>query len=233
MKEGVFGADVMRFMVSLPAVRLPVLNRGWVGTVIGRREVGPVRLRVLWFGGSACSCGCPCALGATSKAEGCQAGQVVGGGEQVEVGGDFGPSSHSCSSPAVASSHQVSELAFDLGSGGPVVGDPLGVLRLGAGFGQDRLMAADVDSAAGVCGGAVGSQRAVGTGRFEVGRAVAGWAAADGDLLASGAGVGLSTWIGPTVLICSGPTWWGCGVSSLGFGQSGLRGVRLMAVRPR
>jgi len=186
-----------------------------------------------WVGASRWSCRRPGVVGAASKAEDGKASEVVGSGEQVEVCGDLGSSSHSCSSPAVASSHQVSELAFDLGSGGPVVGDPLGVLRLGAGFGQDRLMAADVDSAAGVCGGAVGSQRAVGTGRFEVGRAVAGWAAADGDLLAGGAGVGLSTWIGPTVLICSGPTWWGCGVSSLGFGQSGLRGVRLMAVRPR
>ena len=95
-----------------------------------------------WVGASRWSCRRPCVVGAASKAEDGKASEVVGSGEQVEVCGDLGSSSHSCSSPAVASSHQVSELALDLGSGGPVVGEPLGVLRLGAGFGQEGFVAA-------------------------------------------------------------------------------------------
>ena len=61
-----------------------------------------------------------------------EAGKVVGGGEQVEVGVDLSASSHPGSSAAVAPSHEVTELAFHLGPGGAVVVTPLRVLRLGA-----------------------------------------------------------------------------------------------------
>ena len=78
-----------------------------------------------------------------SAAEHGQAGEVVCGGEEVEVGVDLGRAAHPGSSSAVAASHQVAELAFDLGAGGPVVGDPVRVLLAGAGVGQALLVAAD------------------------------------------------------------------------------------------
>ena len=51
--------------------------------------------------------------------------------------------------PAVAAAHQVTDLAFHLGPGGPVVGDPGGIGLGGAGTGQLSLVGADRDGAAG------------------------------------------------------------------------------------
>jgi len=65
--------------------------------------------------------------------------------------------------------HQVTDLAFDLGSGGPVVGDP-GRVGL-VGVGQGVLVWADADGATGRGGGALLAQRAPGAGRPEVGGA--------------------------------------------------------------
>lgn len=61
------------------------------------------------------------------QAEHGEAGEVVSGGEEVEVGVDLAFAADACSSPAVSASHEVPELAFDLGSGGAVVVDPVGV----------------------------------------------------------------------------------------------------------
>ena len=61
------------------------------------------------------------------KAEHGEAGEVGGGGEEVEVGVDFGSAANPCSASAVAAAHEVAEFAFDLGSGGAVVGAPGGV----------------------------------------------------------------------------------------------------------
>ena len=82
-----------------------------------------------WIGaaGRGRSCGdCPSGRGGAQSEDG-EAGQVGGGGEEVEVGVDFGSAADTGSASAVAATHQVAELAFDLGSGGPVVGLPVGV----------------------------------------------------------------------------------------------------------
>src|SRR6266699_4500361 len=71
--------------------------------------------------------------GDESESEPGQAGEVVRGGEEVEVGVDFGGAAYTGSASTVAVSHQVGELPFDLGAGGPVVGDPPRVLLPGAG----------------------------------------------------------------------------------------------------
>lgn len=68
-----------------------------------------------------------------------EAPEVLGGGQEVEVGVHFAPAADACSSPAVAAPHHVAELGLDLGAGGPVVGCPLRVLLLGAGIGQALL----------------------------------------------------------------------------------------------
>lgn len=54
------------------------------------------------------------------------AGEVGGSGEQAEVGVDFDPAADLCVAAAVAAAHQVAEFAFDFGSGGSVVGLPVG-----------------------------------------------------------------------------------------------------------
>ena len=66
-------------------------------------------------------------MGAAADADDGEAGEVVGGREQVEIGVYFVASPYSCSSATVAASHQVSEFAFDFGSGGPVVRTPVRV----------------------------------------------------------------------------------------------------------
>ena len=80
--------------------------------------------------------------------------QVVGGGEEVEVGVDFGLASDSGSPAAVAASHQVGDLAFDFGSGGPVVGSPVGIVLLLSSSGETLLVTPDTDPATSLGGGA-------------------------------------------------------------------------------
>jgi hypothetical protein len=57
-------------------------------------------------------------------AEGGEAGEVDCGGQEGEVGGDASASAHAGAAAAVAAAHEVGDLAFDLGAGGPVVGTP-------------------------------------------------------------------------------------------------------------
>ena len=80
----------------------------------------------------------PALAGGSAQSERTEAGQVDRGGQQGEVGGDLGGAAHSGAAPAVAAAHQVTDLAFDLRAGGPVVGDPGGVGLGGAGTGQLR-----------------------------------------------------------------------------------------------
>ena len=54
-------------------------------------------------------------LGLGVQAERGEARQVDGGGEQVEVGVDFGPAPHAGSSAAVPAAFEVGELALDFG----------------------------------------------------------------------------------------------------------------------
>ena len=69
------------------------------------------------------------------------------GSEEVEIGVDLGGAAHAGSAPTVATSHQVSEFALDLGAGGPVVGDPPRILLLATGVGEAAFVAADADGA--------------------------------------------------------------------------------------
>ena len=110
-----------------------------------------------------------------------EAGKVVCAGEKAEVGVDLAPAAQACSSSAVFASHQVTELAFDLGAGRSVVLSPLGVLLLMAGVGETLLVATDSDGAAALGVGALLAQRAVSAGVGEVGDPVAVGVAADGD----------------------------------------------------
>src|ERR1700738_1468314 len=110
-----------------------------------------------------------------------EACEVVGCGEEVEVGVDLACAAYSGSSPAVFASHHVAELAFDFGSGGPVVVGPGGVLLVIAGIGESLFVAADADGASTSGVGALGSHRAIGAGAGEGGDPVAVGVAADGD----------------------------------------------------
>src|ERR1019366_1889218 len=89
-----------------------------------------------------------------------EAGQVDRGGEEGEVGGDLDQPTDAGAAAAVAAAHQVADLAFDLGPGGPVAGLPRRVLLAGAGGGEAGLVRADGDRAAFSGGGALGCQRA-------------------------------------------------------------------------
>ncbi len=77
-----------------------------------------------------------------------EAGQVVGDGEEGEVGVDLDGAAHPGSSSTVFAGHQVPEFAFHFGSGRPVAGDPGRVLLLLAGISQALLVATDPDPAA-------------------------------------------------------------------------------------
>jgi hypothetical protein len=98
-----------------------------------------------------------------------QAGEVGGGGEQVEVGVDFDPAAYSCSASAVAAAHEVAEFAFDFGPGGSVVALPAWIGLTGPGAGQDIFVGADADGAPSGGGGALGGQWASGARRGEGG----------------------------------------------------------------
>jgi hypothetical protein len=68
----------------------------------------------------------------------------------------------------VAVAHEVTELAFDLGSGGPIVVAPGGVGLAGPGPGERSLVGADPDRAPTRGGGALRAQLAGGAGLGEV-----------------------------------------------------------------
>ena len=86
-------------------------------------------------------------VGGMSQSEYSETRQIVGGGEEVEVGVDFGLASYPGSPPAVAAAHQVADFAFDFGSGGPVVGFPAGILLLTPSSGETVFVTADTNAA--------------------------------------------------------------------------------------
>ena len=65
-----------------------------------------------------------------NEAEHRESGEVHRRGEKGEVGADLGPAADAGPSAAVATAHEVADLAFDLRPGGPVVGPP-GRIALG------------------------------------------------------------------------------------------------------
>jgi hypothetical protein len=71
--------------------------------------------------------------------------QVVCSGEEVEVGVDFGSAPDSGMAPAMPAAHQVTDFAFDFGTGGPIVGSPGGVLLLTTGISKTVLVTSDTD----------------------------------------------------------------------------------------
>jgi hypothetical protein len=81
-------------------------------------------------------------------AEDGESGEVDGGGEELEVGGDFDGAAHPGAASAVASAHEVADFAFDFRSGGPVVGFPYRVGLDGSGGGQSGFVASDRDDPA-------------------------------------------------------------------------------------
>jgi hypothetical protein len=95
-------------------------------------------------------------------AEDSEAGEVVCGGERVEVGVDFASAAHPGPPATVLAAHQVTEFAFHLGSGRPVVHDPLGVFGLPAGISEALLEPAHRDRATSGGLGALRPQRTIG-----------------------------------------------------------------------
>jgi hypothetical protein len=133
-----------------------------------------------------------------------EAGDVECSGEEIEVGVDLAPAAYPCLSSAVSAAHQVAKLAFDLGTGGPIVGDPVGVLLLAAGVGETLLVATDTDRAPVAGVGAPGPQRTGRAGVGEAGDPVAVAVAADrhGDTGRAGDGVvvEVDSWVCSPVL---------------------------------
>src|SRR5665811_2614231 len=76
----------------------------------------------------------------------------------------FGSAPHPGTAAAVAAAHQMSDLAFDFGSGGPVVGSPFGVVLETTGIGETVLVTPDTDPASAFGGGALWTQRTLDTG---------------------------------------------------------------------
>ena len=122
------------------AVSTRCLTRGVWHAGRGRGRFGSFLFRV-WSAG-----GCPSGGGLEVEAEHGEPGQVVGGGEEVEVGVDFGSAPDPGSPPAVAAAHQMAEFAFDFGSSSAVVGDPDGVVSLASCSGETVFIAADRDA---------------------------------------------------------------------------------------
>jgi transposase len=79
---------------------------------------------------------CPAIRWGPAQAEHAQPGQVDGGGQQTEVGGDFGEAADPHAAATVAAADQMSQLALDLGPGRAVVGGAHLVGLAGAGSGQ-------------------------------------------------------------------------------------------------
>ena len=153
-----------------------LFSLGWspvASSSAGPCDEWPLRLPGKGFGGLArlSSSGNPVVAGDANQAEHGQPCEVDRGGEEAEVGVDAVGAADPGSSSAVFAAHQVPELAFDLGSGGPVVGDPGRVGLPGPGVGQCLLVRADADRAPGLGGGALRAQRAPGAGLPEVGDA--------------------------------------------------------------
>src|ERR1035438_7349270 len=92
----------------------------------------------------------------------------------------------------MAAPHEVAKLAFDLGTGGPIVGSPSGALLTSPGAGQRIFMGPDGDRPPSAGSGALGPQRAVGARLAEDGSAVAVGATADayGHIVRAGDGAG-------------------------------------------
>ena len=86
--------------------------------------------------------------GSVDNPEHTQPRQVDRGGQQREVGGDLHSTSHTCSSSTMTAPHQVSDLAFDLGTGGAVVGLPDRIGLSGTASDQVPFVGTDGDSAA-------------------------------------------------------------------------------------
>src|SRR6266404_85200 len=73
----------------------------------------PCRARVLGVCAVLPSCDGP-SFGGRLHPEGGEAGDVVGSGQELEVGGDLGSAAHPGAATAVLAAHEVGELAFDL-----------------------------------------------------------------------------------------------------------------------
>ena len=116
-----------------------------------------------------------------------EACEVVGCGEEVEVGVDFGSASHAGSAASVPAAFEVGEAAFDYGPGGVVVGLPGGGSLAVAGVGEDSFVFADADGSAAFGRGAQLALVALGARRGEAGGVVAVAAAADLDADPGGA----------------------------------------------
>ena len=126
-----------------------VLQCSVILSVVAGVEDGPSHL-VAVLPGRDCPSG---RVGA--QAEHGEAGEVVCGGEQVEVGGDLRRAAHSGAAAAVPAAHQVSDLAFHLGAGGSVVSLPVRVALAGPGPGELFFVGADIDGAASLGPGAL------------------------------------------------------------------------------
>ena len=85
-------------------------------------------------GGLSGCCGSP-TFGCGPESEHGEASEVVGCGEEVEVGVDLGLPDHAGSASAVFSVHQMPEFAFHFWPGAAVVLTPRRVLLRGAGIG--------------------------------------------------------------------------------------------------
>src|SRR5919199_3448859 len=92
-----------------------------------------------WLGRRSGRLELPAAAGG-AQPKGGGAGQVDGGGQQLEVLADADQPPHAGAAAAVVASEQVGQLALDLGAGGPVVGQPGGGALAGAGRGQVGLL---------------------------------------------------------------------------------------------
>src|SRR3979490_2219313 len=150
-------------MVRCSGLLCRVISRGWFH---GRLAAGPgAEVTASWRS-------CLPSGDARAETEHGETGQVLGGGEQVEVGVDFSFAADARSSSAVLASHHVAELAFDFGPGAPIVGGPFGVLLLLAGVGEALFVGTDSYGAPALGVGALGSQGGVGGGTGGVGGAL-------------------------------------------------------------
>ena len=74
--------------------------------------------------------------------------EVGCGGEKVEIGVDFGSAPDPGTAAAMSSAHEMTDFAFDFGSGRPVVGSPVGVVLEPSGVGEAMFVASDTDTPA-------------------------------------------------------------------------------------
>src|SRR5665811_473960 len=102
----------------------------------------------------------------------------------------FGSAPHPGTAAAVAAAHQMSDLAFDFGSGGAVVGSPFGVVLETTGIGETVPITPDTDPASAFGVGALWTQRTLDTGVGEGGSPVPVGAPSNGDSHTVGTGHG-------------------------------------------